>query len=59
MRRFSRLPVFSFIIYKSEAHRDAVNTKVMKDPSMSKAPPRMPFDVKRMMYGGFKTMVPG
>ena len=50
--------VFSWIVYKSRAHRDQVNRKVMKDPRMErmmKAP--MPFDLKRMSYGGFKTIV--
>ena len=51
---------FSFIIYKSKRHRDQVNAKVMKDPEMSdehwKDKP-MPFDMKRMTYGGFKTVV--
>lgn len=51
---------FSFIVFKSKAHRDRVNAKVMKDPSMSpenfKDQP-MPFDVKRMAYGGFKAIV--
>ena len=51
--------VFSWIVFKSRAHRDRVNAKVMKDPRIanmmkSKA---MPFDVKRMMYGGFKVIV--
>jgi len=52
--------VFSFIVFKSRAHRDRVNAKVMKDPSMNdpayKDKP-MPFDMKRMVYGGFKTLV--
>jgi uncharacterized protein YbaA (DUF1428 family) len=50
--------VFSWIVYKSRAHRDRVNAKVMKDPriaAMSEA--SMPFDVKRMLYGGLKTIV--
>jgi uncharacterized protein YbaA (DUF1428 family) len=50
--------VFSWIVYKSRAHRDRVNAKVMKDPRMAtmmKEP--MPFDVKRMAYGGFKVIV--
>ena len=51
--------VFSFITYKSKAHRNAVNAKVMKDPSMHGAPPKMPFDINRMMYGGFKVAVEG
>jgi uncharacterized protein YbaA (DUF1428 family) len=51
--------VFAFIIYRSKAHRDAVNKKVMSDPAMAMAPKKMPFDMKRMMYGGFRTMVEG
>ena len=49
--------VFSWIVYKSRAHRDRVNAKVMKDPRIAKMPRVMPFDVKRMLYGGFKTIV--
>jgi uncharacterized protein YbaA (DUF1428 family) len=49
--------VFSFIVYKSRAHRDAVNKKVMKEMSAKDHPMKMPFDMKRMAYGGFKTMV--
>ena len=51
--------VFSWIVYKSRAHRDAVNAKVMSDPRLkSMTDPRShPFDAKRMIYGGFKTMV--
>lgn len=50
---------FSFIVYKSRAHRDRVNAKVMKDPRLSKMMEgkKMPFDVKRMAYGGFKAVV--
>jgi uncharacterized protein YbaA (DUF1428 family) len=50
---------FSYIVYKSRAHRDAVNKKVMKDPRIAKLcdPKKMPFDCKRMAYGGFKVMV--
>lgn len=51
--------VFAFIVYRSKAHRDAVNKKVMADPSMNEMPPRMPFDVKRMMCGGFRVIVEG
>jgi uncharacterized protein YbaA (DUF1428 family) len=47
--------VFSFIVFKSRAHRDRVNTKVMKE--MGGPPGDMPFDMKRMAYGGFKTIV--
>jgi len=51
--------VFSWITYKSRAHRDRVNAKVMKDPRLAKMmdPDVMPFDGKRMLYGGFKTIV--
>lgn len=52
--------VFSFIVYRSKAHRNAVNKKVMKDPrlaAMMKEGQKMPFDMKRMMYGGFKVIV--
>ena len=49
---------FSFIVYKSRKHRDTVNAKVMKDPAMTPPPEgAMPFDMKRMLYGGFKTLV--
>jgi uncharacterized protein YbaA (DUF1428 family) len=49
---------FSYIVYKSRAHRDRVNAKVMKDPSMKNMDMKdMPFDVKRMAYGGFKVLV--
>jgi uncharacterized protein YbaA (DUF1428 family) len=53
----SETVVFSWIIYKSRAHRDCVNAGVMKDPRFAKMPKTMPFDVKRMLYGGFKTIV--
>ena len=51
--------VFSWIVYKSRAHRDAVNKKVMKDERISAMmdPKDMPFDVKRMAMGGFKVAV--
>lgn len=50
---------FSWIVYKSRAHRDRVNKKVMADPRLAKmgGPQDMPFDAQRMVYGGFKTMV--
>lgn len=52
--------VFSFIVYKSKSHRDKVNDKVMNDPRMNdpkyKDKP-MPFDMKRMAYGGFNVIV--
>ena len=51
--------VFSFIMYRSRAERDRINAKVMKDPRLAKMmnPKDMPFDGKRMIYGGFKTVV--
>jgi len=51
--------VFSYIVYKSRAHRDQVIAKVMKDPRLAKMmdPKSMPFDGKRMIYGGFKVIV--
>ena len=49
--------VFSWIVFKSRAHRDRVNAKVMKDPRMNQLGDPMPFELKRMVYGGFKTLV--
>ena len=52
--------IFSWIVYKSRAHRDSVNAKVMSDPrlnEMMKKSKTMPFDMKRMAYGGFKYLV--
>ena len=50
--------VFSLIVYKSRAHRDKVNARVMADPRLSSmAMKKMPFDCKRMLYGGFTTLV--
>ena len=51
--------VFAWIVFKSRAHRDRVNAKVMKDPRLEKMmdPKEMPFNVKRMVYGGFEVIV--
>jgi len=49
--------VFSYVVFKSRAHRDRVNTKVMKEMENMCGPKDMPFDVKRMVYGGFKILV--
>jgi uncharacterized protein YbaA (DUF1428 family) len=51
--------VFSWIVFKSRAHRDRVNSKVMKDPRLADMmdPKAMPFDGKRMIYGGFNVVV--
>ena len=53
--------MFSWITYKSRAHRDRVNKKVMADPRLKDMmdPKAMPFDAKRMIYGGFAVLVQG
>ena len=50
--------VFAWIVFKSRAHRDSVNTKVMQDPRLANTmdPKAMPFDTKRMIYGGFEVV---
>ena len=49
--------VFAWIVYESREHRDAVNAKVMADPRMKCEGMAMPFDGKRMIFGGFETLV--
>jgi uncharacterized protein YbaA (DUF1428 family) len=51
--------VLAWIVFKSRAHRDRVNAKVMKDPRLANMmdPKSMPFDHTRMVYGGFKIFV--
>ena len=51
--------VFSWIVYRSRAHRDRVNAKVMKDPRLAEMmdAKSMPFDAARMFWGGFKVIV--
>jgi len=51
--------IFSWIVYKSRVHRDRVNAKVMKDPRLTEMmdPKAMPFDGKRMIYGGFQVLL--
>ena len=53
--------VFAYIVYKSRAHRDRVNAKVMKDPRLKNMMDlkALPFDGKRMFWGGFKVLVEG
>ena len=58
------IPIFAWVVYKSRAHRDAVNAKVMKDPkmlammtAMKKDPKKVPFDMRRMAYSGFKVLI--
>ena len=55
----SETVIFSYILFKSRAHRDRVNAKVMKDPRIQSMgdPNDMPFDCNRMVYGGFKVLV--
>lgn len=48
---------FSYVEYKSKAHRNAVNKKVMADPEMQGDMQDMPFDMKKMAFGGFKVVV--
>ena len=57
--KLGEIVVFSWIVYKSRAYRDRVNAKVMKDPRITAMmnPKAMPFDGKRMFWGGFKVMV--
>ena len=49
--------VFSWIVYKSRAHRDKILPKIMQDKRLTMDPKNMPFDMKRMSYGGFKVIV--
>lgn len=51
--------IFSYVVYKSRAHRNSVNKKVMKDPRIMKTmdPKKLPFDGMRMFWGGFKTFI--
>ena len=58
-RKPSETVAFSWIVFKSRAHRDRVNAKVMKDPRITEMGDAkdMPFDAKRMIFGGFKVVV--
>ena len=49
--------IFSWITYESREQRDAINAKVMTDPRLKTDPATMPFDGKRMIYGGFESFV--
>jgi uncharacterized protein YbaA (DUF1428 family) len=51
------LVAFSWIVYESREQRDAINAKVMADPRLKDGMENMPFDGKRMIYGGFRTMM--
>ena len=54
-----KIVIFAYIVYKSRAQRDRVNARVMKDPRLAKSmdPTTMPFDAKRMFWGGFKVLI--
>jgi uncharacterized protein YbaA (DUF1428 family) len=58
-RKRGETVVFSWIVFKSRTHRDRVNAKVMKDPRLADMmdPKAIPFDAKRMIYGGFEVVV--
>jgi uncharacterized protein YbaA (DUF1428 family) len=49
--------VFAWVVYASKQQRNRILKQVMADPRMGKAPKRMPFDMKRMLTGGFKMFV--
>jgi uncharacterized protein YbaA (DUF1428 family) len=53
----SETVIFAFVVYKSKAHRNAVNKKVFKDPELAKMMETMSYDMGRMAYGGFKVIV--
>jgi uncharacterized protein YbaA (DUF1428 family) len=59
MNRRSETVVFSYIVYKSKGDRDRIMKKVMSDPRMKDMMDmkKLPFDAKRMIYGGFRAMV--
>jgi uncharacterized protein YbaA (DUF1428 family) len=59
MLKRGEVVVFSWIRYKSRKHRDAVNKKAMADPRLAAFmdPAKMPFDGKRMFFGGFKAII--
>jgi uncharacterized protein YbaA (DUF1428 family) len=58
-RKAGETVVFSWIVYKSRAQRDRIMAKVMKDPRLADMmdPKKVPFDAKRMIYGGFEMFV--
>ena len=58
-RKRGETVVFSWIVFKSRAHRDRVNGKVMEDPRLADMmdEKEMPFDAARMIYGGFDVIV--
>jgi uncharacterized protein YbaA (DUF1428 family) len=57
MAKEDEVVIFAWITYPSRAERDAINAKVMADPRLSPDGWEMPFDGKRMIYGGFETFL--
>lgn len=57
MAREDETVAFAWITYRDRAHRDEVNARVMKDERMRFDPATSPFDMKRMIYGGFSAIV--
>lgn len=57
MLKPDEIVVFAWIVYESREHRDRVNEQVLKDPRMAHDINQMPFDARRMIYGGFTTLV--
>jgi uncharacterized protein YbaA (DUF1428 family) len=59
LRKPNETVVFSWIVYKSRADRDRINAKVMKDPRMAEMmkEEKAPFDSKRMIFGGFASLL--
>lgn len=58
----NELVIFSYITYTSRSHRDSVNAKMMKDSMMNEAEWKdkpMPFDMKKMAFGGFRVIISG
>ncbi len=53
----SETVIFAFIVFKSKAHRNQVNKKVMKDPRMDMTGVEMSFDMKKFAMGGFKSII--
>lgn len=55
----NEIVIFAYIVYESRAQRDRINARVMKDPRLASMmdPKTMPFDGKRMFWGGFKSLV--
>ncbi len=57
MAKENEIVVFAFITYNSRQERDVINAKVMRDPRLQWDTSKSPFDMKRMIYGGFEPIV--